>query len=56
MRLAQADILDFSRNPEYQPRKFPDELLAGYQHTASDAAWTPASSGFNLTIGRKCRN
>ena len=29
MRIAQEDILDFSRNPEYKEKKWPDELLAG---------------------------
>ena len=39
MRLAQADILDFSRNPEYQERTFPDDYWPQDATPPSAAAW-----------------
>jgi hypothetical protein len=46
MRLAQADILDFSRNPEYQPRKFPDDYWPATSTPPSDAAWDASIQRF----------
>jgi hypothetical protein len=39
MRLAQEDILDFSRNPEYRERKFPDDYWPASPTPQSDDAW-----------------
>jgi hypothetical protein len=39
MRLAQEDILDFSRNPDYEERKFPDDYWPKQDAPPDDAAW-----------------
>jgi hypothetical protein len=39
MRLAQEDILNFSRNAKYQPKKFPDDYWPATSTPPSDAAW-----------------
>ena len=39
IRLAQHDILDFSRNPKYKEMKWPDDYWPGSAAPASDAAW-----------------
>ena len=39
IRLAQHDILDFSRNPKSQEMKWPDDYWPGSAAPASDAAW-----------------
>jgi DinB superfamily len=39
MRIAQEDILDFSRNPKYQDKKFPDEYWPGTEAPPSEDAW-----------------
>jgi len=39
MRLAQDDILDFSRNPAYQEKKFPDDYWPATASPPDDAAW-----------------
>jgi hypothetical protein len=39
MRLAQEDILDFSVNPEYQERKFPDDYWPATEAPPSDEVW-----------------
>lgn len=39
MRLAQADILDFSRNPDYQERKFPDDYWPTSAAPPDEEAW-----------------
>jgi hypothetical protein len=39
MRLAQEDILDFSRNPDYQERKFPDDYWPPTPAPPSTEAW-----------------
>ena len=39
MRLAQEDILDFSRNPEYRERKFPDDYWPASASPPTDEAW-----------------
>jgi len=46
MRLAQADILDFSRNPEYQPRKFPTTTGRLPAHRPATPPGTPAFQRF----------
>jgi hypothetical protein len=39
MRLAQEDILDFSRNPKYEERKFPDDYWPATAAPPSEEAW-----------------
>ena len=39
MRIAQEDILDFSRNPKYQDKKFPDDYWPATDAPPSDDAW-----------------
>ena len=39
LRLAQEDILDFSRNPEYQERKWPEDYWPKSPAPPSTAAW-----------------
>src|SRR5271157_5409667 len=39
MRLAQQDILDFSRNPAHQERKFPENYWLAGQAPSSEKAW-----------------
>jgi DinB superfamily len=46
MRLAQWDILDFSRNPKYQHMKWPDDYWPKTSAPPSDAAWEKSVSSF----------
>jgi hypothetical protein len=39
MRIAQQDILDFSRNPGYQEKKFPDDYWPAGEAPPSEASW-----------------
>jgi hypothetical protein len=39
MRLAQEDILDFSRNPDYKEKKFPDDYWPPEDAPPNGAAW-----------------
>ena len=39
MRLAQEDILDFSRNPQYREKKFPDDYWPANEVPPGDDAW-----------------
>ena len=39
MRLAQEDILDFSRNPKYEERKFPDDYWPPTPAPPDEEAW-----------------
>jgi hypothetical protein len=46
MRLAQEDILDFSRNPQYKERTFPDDYWPATEAPPSDKAWTKSIETF----------
>jgi len=46
MRLAQWDILDFSRNPKYQEMKFPDDYWPKTPAPPNDAAWDRSVQSF----------
>ena len=46
MRLAQADILDFSRNSKYKEGKFPDDYWPKSSSPPSDAAWNQSIRSF----------
>jgi hypothetical protein len=39
MRIAQDDILDFSRNPSYRDKKFPDDYWPASASPPDDHAW-----------------
>jgi hypothetical protein len=39
MRIAQEDILDFSRNPKYEEKKFPDDYWPADEAPPSEEAW-----------------
>src|SRR6185369_8281668 len=46
MRLAQEDILDFSRNPNYQERKFPDDYWPAAEAPPDEEAWDRSARQF----------
>jgi hypothetical protein len=46
MRLAQQDILDFSRNPKYKEKKFPDDYWPAAETPPSDQAWDQSVAQF----------
>jgi hypothetical protein len=59
MRLAQEDILDFSRNPEYRERRFPDDYWPATAEPPDAKAWDRSVAQFekdlqdmrNLVVG-----
>jgi hypothetical protein len=46
MRIAQEDILDFSRNPEYKEKKWPDEYWPAEDAPPDEAAWDKSVKQF----------
>ena len=46
MRLAQQDILDFSRNPAYREKKFPDDYWPPTPEPPDEAAWDRSVAEF----------
>jgi hypothetical protein len=50
MRLAQEDILDFSRNPNYQEKKFPDDYWPAAAAPPSEEAWTGSVEQFQSDL------
>jgi len=46
MRIAQEDMLDFSRNPEYREKKFPDDYWPASQAPPSEDAWNASVADF----------
>ncbi len=50
MRLAQEDILDFSRNPAYQERTFPDDYWPATSAPPHDKAWDNAVQKFQRDL------
>ena len=54
LRLAQWDILDFSRNPEYQPREWPKEYWPESPAPADDAAWEKSVNTFRQDLKEIC--
>lgn len=51
MRIAQQDILDFSRNPEYRDKKFPDDYWPSTEAPASEEAWEQSRAQFVRDLG-----
>ncbi len=50
LRLAQEDILDFSRNPAYVDRTFPDDYWPASAEPPSDEAWQRSVSQFQQDL------
>lgn len=46
MRIAQWDILDFSRNPKYEPLKWPADYWPKTPAPSSEAAWDKSVKAF----------
>src|SRR5690242_1917984 len=46
LRLAQHDILDFSRNPNYRELKWPNDYWAASPQPPDDKAWDRSVSAF----------
>jgi hypothetical protein len=50
MRLAQEDILDFSRNPKYRERIFPDDYWPATEAPPSEEAWEQSVAQFRKNL------
>ncbi len=50
MRLAQWDILEFSRNPNYIPLKFPEGYWPGKEFTANENDWNKSLEAFRKDL------
>ena len=50
MRIAQEDILDFSRNPDYRDKNFPDDYWPATQAPPNDEAWDTAIRQFQRDL------
>jgi hypothetical protein len=50
MRLAQEDILDFSRNPKYKERKFPDDYWPPAAAPPTEEAWDKSVKQFQKDL------
>jgi hypothetical protein len=50
MRLAQEDILDFSRNPAYQEKKFPDDYWPAGEAPPTEKAWDDSVRQFESDL------
>jgi hypothetical protein len=50
MRLAQEDILDFCRNPEYKDRTFPNDYWPPTEAPATDEDWENAVQQFQRDL------
>jgi uncharacterized damage-inducible protein DinB len=46
MRLAQEDILNFSRNPQYREKKFPDDYWPSTEAPPAEDAWDKSIQQF----------
>jgi hypothetical protein len=50
LRLAQEDILDFSRNPAYVDRTFPDDYWPASPEPPSEDAWQQSAQQFQQDL------
>jgi DinB superfamily len=50
MRIAQWDILDFSRNPKYEEMKWPDDYWPKSPAPPSDGAWDKSVKSFRTDL------
>ena len=46
LRIAQWDILDFSRNPEYKELRWPEDYWPDAAAPANDSAWDASVAGY----------
>jgi len=51
LRLAQEDILDFSRNPDYVEKKFPEDYWPKTAAPPTDTAWDESVAQFRKDLG-----
>jgi hypothetical protein len=54
LRIAQWDILDFSRNPEYKAREWPREYWPETQAPPNASAWTRSVKAFQADLQAMC--
>ncbi len=52
LRIAQEDILDFSRNPNYQDKKFPDDYWPATEAPPSPEAWDRSIQQFREELNQ----
>jgi hypothetical protein len=50
MRIAQEDILDFSRNPKYREKKWPDDYWPATEAPPSEQAWDKSVEQFEQDL------
>jgi len=50
MRIAQEDILDFSRNPNYKEKKWPDDYWPANAAPPNDHAWAKSIQQFDADL------
>ena len=50
LRIAQADILDYIENPDYQYRKFPDDYWPAVDALADSAIWQQSINVFRADL------
>ena len=50
MRIAQEDILDFSRNPDYRDKTFPNDYWPPTAEPPSEAAWNESVQQFQTDL------
>src|ERR1700674_5394100 len=55
MRLAQWDILEFSKNPKYVPLEFPSGYWPKSVAPPSDRAWTKSVRAFQADLEAMCK-
>jgi hypothetical protein len=54
LRLAQFDILDFSRNPEYQHRNWPADYWPATPAPPTESAWDDSVAEFRRDLKELC--
>ncbi|MGD0892705.1 MAG: DinB family protein [Terracidiphilus sp.] len=54
LRIAQWDILDFSRNPKYKEREWPKEYWPETQEPPSKSAWAKSVKAFQSDLQKIC--
>ncbi len=50
LRIAQEDILDFSRNPDYKAPKWPDDYWPATEAPPSEEAWDQSVEAFHRDL------
>jgi hypothetical protein len=54
LRIAQWDILDFSRNPDYREQKWPDDYWPGTAAPPDEKAWGKSVRAFKKDLKAMC--